>query len=339
MAPDDRLEDLGALAGVQHVRRRLHRLLDLGGIGDVDHRRRARQPDREALAVLRAAALDERDRPRPPRERLERRRAISDLEAASTRESYGCHVTGCVTWFTSHMTAAVAAPPLTRRSAVALAAAIRTGETTSREVVEEHIEVLRAAQPRTRAIAKDRFERALREAEEADAATQPRGPLHGVPCTVKESIASQGCRTARGSSPAATTCADRDAPAVARVRAAGAIPVGRHEHVRDDDVDRVAQPPLRPLEQRVRPAAHRGRLVGRRGRRGRQRRSPVRARRRHRRLDPPARVLQRRLRPHAVERPRPEHGPVPGRRRRGRADAARSGRSRGAPPTSCHSCA
>ncbi|MDQ5808667.1 MAG: amidase family protein, partial [Actinomycetota bacterium] len=82
------------------------------------------------------------------------------------------------------MTAAapVSSQPLTRRSAVALGAAIRAGEVTAREVVEEHIEVLRAAQPRTRALAVDRFETALAEADEADA-TQPAGPLHGVPCT------------------------------------------------------------------------------------------------------------------------------------------------------------
>ncbi|HEV2812909.1 MAG TPA: amidase [Solirubrobacteraceae bacterium] len=115
--------------------------------------------------------------------------------------------------------------PLTRRSALALAAAIRSGETTSRQVVEEHIEVLRCAQPRTRALAADRFEEALREADEADA-RQPTGPLHGVPCTIKESFALAGMPNSAGLVARRDHRATEDAPAVARLRAAGAIPVG-----------------------------------------------------------------------------------------------------------------
>ncbi len=122
-------------------------------------------------------------------------------------------------------TAPTAALPLTRRSAVALAAAIRRGEVTSREVVEEHVEVLRAAQPRTHALARDRFEQALREADEADA-TQPRGPLHGVPCTIKESFALEGMPNAAGLVARRDHTAAQDAPTVARLRAAGAIPLG-----------------------------------------------------------------------------------------------------------------
>ena len=124
------------------------------------------------------------------------------------------------------MTTTVAAPSLTRRSATELAAAIRAGETTSREVVEQHIEVLRRFQPRTRALAADRFEAALREADAADAASEPAGPLHGVPCTIKESIAVAGMPNAAGLVARRDHRAAEDAPAVARLRAAGAIPVG-----------------------------------------------------------------------------------------------------------------
>ena len=123
------------------------------------------------------------------------------------------------------MTATVDAPPLTLRSGCALAAAIRSGETTSREVVERHVEVLRRFQPRTRALAADRFEAALREADEADA-SEPRGPFHGVPCTVKESIAVAGMPNAAGLVARREHRAAEDAPAVARLRAAGAIPLG-----------------------------------------------------------------------------------------------------------------
>src|SRR3712207_2561474 len=94
-------------------------------------------------------------------------------------------------------TAPASAPPLTRRSAVALAAAIRAGETTCREVVEAHVEVLQRMQPRTHALACDRFEEARREADEADA-NGTGGPLHGVPCTIKESFALAGMPNSAG---------------------------------------------------------------------------------------------------------------------------------------------
>ena len=123
------------------------------------------------------------------------------------------------------MLAATSAKPLTQRSAVELAAAIRAGETTAREVVEAHIEVLERAQPRTGAIAVDRFDDARREADEADA-REPSGPLHGVPCTVKESFEFGGMPNAAGLVARRDHRAEEDAPVVARLRAAGAIPLG-----------------------------------------------------------------------------------------------------------------
>src|ERR1035437_8511073 len=85
-------------------------------------------------------------------------------------------------------------PPLTRRSATALARAIRVGEVSSREVLEAHIEMCERQQPRTGAIAVERFDAARAEADAADAriASGDGGglaPLVGVPCTIKESFA------------------------------------------------------------------------------------------------------------------------------------------------------
>ena len=122
--------------------------------------------------------------------------------------------------------------PLTRRSAVALARAIRSGETTAREVVEAHVEALRRAQPRTRALAADRFDAALREADEADrrvAGATDRDalpPLLGVPCTIKESIALSGMPNCAGLQARRGHLADTDATVVERVVGAGAIPLG-----------------------------------------------------------------------------------------------------------------
>jgi fatty acid amide hydrolase 2 len=122
------------------------------------------------------------------------------------------------------------APPLTRRSAVALAAAIRTGDATAREVVEQHIGVLRRAQPRTHAIAEDRFDAALRDADAADERLAAEGPddlppLHGVPCTIKESFEVAGMPNTAGLVARREHRATEDAPTVARLKAAGAIPL------------------------------------------------------------------------------------------------------------------
>src|SRR2546423_15682218 len=95
-------------------------------------------------------------------------------------------------------TVAAPAGPLTERSALALAEAIRAREVSARDVVEAHIERLRAVQPRLNALAAERFAAARDEADAADervgAASDGERlpPLLGVPCTIKESIAVGG---------------------------------------------------------------------------------------------------------------------------------------------------
>ena len=102
----------------------------------------------------------------------------------------------------------------------------------------------------------------------------------------------------------------------------GRDPARRHEHARAVPLDRDREPPVRPHEQRLQRQAHGRWLVGRRGRGRRLGRLAARARRRHRRLDPHPRLLQRRLWPEAVARDRAEHRPVSHRRDRDRrADA------------------
>jgi fatty acid amide hydrolase 2 len=119
------------------------------------------------------------------------------------------------------------------RSATDLARAVRDGELTSRQVVEAHVEHARHLNPALKAIAADRFEAALAEADEADARVRVAGgtggdlpPFLGVPCTIKESFAVEGMPNAAGLVHRAEIRAEADAPAVARLRAAGAIPIG-----------------------------------------------------------------------------------------------------------------
>lgn len=73
-------------------------------------------------------------------------------------------------------------------------------------------------------------ERAYRAADEADAAIARGGPataLHGLPMTIKDTFEIAGVRTTAGHEPYAAYVPSTDAVAVARLRAAGAIPFAR----------------------------------------------------------------------------------------------------------------
>jgi aspartyl-tRNA(Asn)/glutamyl-tRNA(Gln) amidotransferase subunit A len=70
-----------------------------------------------------------------------------------------------------------------------------------------------------------RAEAAARDAERA--AGRVRGPLHGLPVAVKDLVDVAGVVTAAGSPKLAANRAQRDAPVVARLRAAGAVVVGK----------------------------------------------------------------------------------------------------------------
>ena len=122
--------------------------------------------------------------------------------------------------------------PLTHRSGLELARAIRTGEITSREIVEAHVGRLKEVQPRINALAADRFDAALEEADAADRrvaeASDPDAlpPLLGVPCTIKESIALKGMPNCAGLLARRDHRATQTAPSAARLLEAGAIPMG-----------------------------------------------------------------------------------------------------------------
>jgi fatty acid amide hydrolase 2 len=129
-------------------------------------------------------------------------------------------------------TVATAIGSLTERSATQLAAAIRGGEVSSRDVVEAHIERLEAVQPRINAVVADRYDAAREEADAADRrvaeADGPADlpPLLGVPCTIKESIAVAGMPNCAGLLARRAHRASETAPAAARLLDAGAIPLG-----------------------------------------------------------------------------------------------------------------
>jgi amidase len=111
-----------------------------------------------------------------------------------------------------------------------LGTAIRDGLASSREVVEAHLARIAAVNRSVNAITETLDEPALGAADAADAAIgrdEPTGPLHGVPFTVKESIDLAGSPTTQGVTALAGMIPPIDAPAVAHLRAAGAIPFAR----------------------------------------------------------------------------------------------------------------
>ena len=111
-----------------------------------------------------------------------------------------------------------------------LAAMIRRREVSSVELVD-HFEARHAAHNhKINAIVATDFERARAAAEEADHALSRDivwGPFHGVPMTIKDALETGGLVTTGGSTAYRAHVPVRDADAVARIRAAGAIVFGK----------------------------------------------------------------------------------------------------------------
>jgi amidase len=118
---------------------------------------------------------------------------------------------------------------LTRYPATRLAELIRRREVSPIEVVEAHLRRIEALNPALNAVvtlAPDALARA-REAEAAVLRGELIGALHGLPVTVKDTIETKGLLTTSGSLRRAGHVPSEDAPAVARLKAAGAILLGK----------------------------------------------------------------------------------------------------------------
>lgn len=124
-----------------------------------------------------------------------------------------------------------AAPELCRINAVPLARMIRAREVSAREVMATYLDHIAAANPAVNAIVslRPRAE-LLAEADAADAAVargEATGPLHGLPQAIKDLAVTRGLRTTFGSPLFADFVPDADAIIVERMRAAGAIVIGK----------------------------------------------------------------------------------------------------------------
>lgn len=115
-------------------------------------------------------------------------------------------------------------------SAGELAGLIRLNQVSSREVVQAFLDRIAAVNPAVNALTVILADQALASADKADqalAAGKDLGPLHGVPFTVKENIDLAGSATSQGVPVLAQADPTVDAPHVASLRAAGAIPLAR----------------------------------------------------------------------------------------------------------------
>lgn len=107
---------------------------------------------------------------------------------------------------------------------------LQAREFSSTELVQAVLARIEAINPSVNAVREVLGEQALVAAREADGrllAGSPFGPLDGIPVTVKDNIDVAGTATTQGVAALAGVKASADAPSIANLRRAGAIPVAR----------------------------------------------------------------------------------------------------------------
>lgn len=109
-------------------------------------------------------------------------------------------------------------------------ALLRSGDLTSTELTEHTLERIAALNPTLHAFVTVTQERALKDADRADhelASGLDRGPLHGIPYALKDIFDTRGIRTTSHSWLMAEHVPDEDAEVESRLRAGGAVLVGK----------------------------------------------------------------------------------------------------------------
>jgi amidase len=133
------------------------------------------------------------------------------------------------------MTALASRPRITVQDlpwadATTLLAALGRRDVSSRELLELYLDRIDRFGSRINAVVTLDVDRARRQAAAADEATahgESWGALHGLPITVKDCLETAGLRTTAGAAEYGDHVPARDADAVARLRAAGAVVFGK----------------------------------------------------------------------------------------------------------------
>jgi amidase len=115
-------------------------------------------------------------------------------------------------------------------SAAKAAKAIQTKQVSSVELTKLMLDRIQKLNPKINAIVTITADAAMRRAKEADAALAKGkiwGPLHGVPCTIKDTFETAGVLTTAGAPFLKNYVPKQDAAAVARMRAAGMVMLGK----------------------------------------------------------------------------------------------------------------
>src|SRR5437762_2795759 len=144
----------------------------------------------------------------------------------------------------------------TWRSACEIAELIRAKKLSPLEATEAALARIDTLNPTLNAfclVAAEHARAAAREAEIAVTKGEPLGPLHGVPVSIKDVVFTRGLTTTGGSRLFADHVPDEDAIAVGRLKAAGAIVLGKtntsefgHKAVTENPLFGVTRNPWRP---------------------------------------------------------------------------------------------
>jgi Asp-tRNA(Asn)/Glu-tRNA(Gln) amidotransferase A subunit family amidase len=115
-------------------------------------------------------------------------------------------------------------------TAMQLAELVRTRRISSVDLTKMYLGRLKRYGPKLLCVVTLAEELALKQAAEADSAIKRgkyRGPLHGIPCGVKDLFATKGIKTTWGAEPYRDQMIDYDATVVERLRDAGAVLVAK----------------------------------------------------------------------------------------------------------------
>ncbi len=124
----------------------------------------------------------------------------------------------------------VAGDELCDLTAIDLAGRIRRGQLSARDVMAAHLARIARVNPRINAIVTlvaDRAMAGAKAADELQARGGTLGPLHGLPVAHKDLVSTAGIRTTYGSPMFRDSVPTTDALIVRRIRAAGAITLGK----------------------------------------------------------------------------------------------------------------